>query len=117
MKTMLFAILVAVLFGTQGLCFGDTRELSSQKVIVEEKPSVKVEIFTTEWCPYCKEAIKFLKANNIQYVAYDIEKDNEAAERKRTLSDRKGVPFAIINGKKYYGFSEETYAEALGIKR
>jgi len=49
-------------------------------------------------------------------VAYDLEKDRKAAAPKGELSGRSGVPFAIINGKKMYGFSEEAYAKALGIK-
>ena len=57
-----------------------------------------------------------MKANNIPYVAYDVEKDKEAAVRKKELSGRSGVPFAVINGKKIYGYSEDAYARALGIK-
>ncbi len=57
-----------------------------------------------------------MKANNITYVAYDVEKDREAAARMQRLSGRSGIPFAVINGKKIYGYSEEAYAGALGIK-
>ena len=49
-------------------------------------------------------------------MAYDVEKDKEAAARKKELSGRSGVPFAVINGKKIYGYSEDAYARALGIK-
>jgi glutaredoxin len=116
MRTNLFVIMLAMLIGTQCLCFGETRRPLGQKVVVAEKPTAMVEIYIADWCPYCAQAIKFLKANNIQYVAYNIEKDSRAAERKKELSGRKGVPFAIINGKKIYGFSEETYSRALGLK-
>ena len=57
-----------------------------------------------------------MKANNIPYVAYDVEKDREAAARMQQLSGRSGIPFAVINGKKIFGYSEEAYAGALGIK-
>jgi glutaredoxin len=53
---------------------------------------------------------------SLDYVVYDIEKDREAAQRKKELSGRKGVPFAIINGKKIHGFSEETYSKALNSR-
>ena len=108
--------MLAMLFGTHCLCFGETWKRLDQKVVIDEKPAATVEIYITDWCPYCAKAIKFLQANHIQYVAYDIEKDREAAERKKGLSGRKGVPFAIINGKKIYGFSEKTYSKALGLK-
>ena len=118
MRTKLFAVMVAaMLFGTPCLSFGETWKPVDQKVVIDEKLTKTVEIYITDWCPYCAQAIKFLQANHIQYVAYDIEKDSEAAERKKGLSGRKGVPFAIINGKKIYGFSEKTYSKALGLKR
>ena len=116
MRTKLFAVMLAMLFGTHCLCFGETWKRLDQKVVIDEKPAATVEIYITDWCPYCAKAIKFLQANHIQYVAYDIEKDREAADRKKGLSGRKGVPFAIINGKKIYGFSEKTYSKALGLK-
>lgn len=116
MRTKLFVVTVAMLFGTHCLCFGETRKPLGQKVAIDEKPTATVEIYITDWCPYCAQAIKFLQANHIQYVAYDIEKDKEAAKRKKELSGRKGVPFAIIKGKKIYGFSEKTYLKALGLK-
>ena len=117
MRTKILAAVVAMLFGTQCLCFGETWRPLGQNVAVDEKPTATVEIYITDWCPYCAQAIKFLRANHIPYVAYDIEKDREAAERKKGLSGRKGVPFAIINGKKIYGFSEEIYSKALGLTR
>lgn len=76
----------------------------------------KVEIFTTSWCRYCKDAIAFLRSNRIDYRQYDIEKDRQAAERMRSLGGRGGVPFAVINGNKLYGFSAESYKRALGLR-
>ena len=66
--------------------------------------SNQVEIYTTSWCRYCKKAIALLRANHIEYKAYDIEKDPKAAARMKALGGSGGVPFAIINGKKAIGF-------------
>lgn len=76
----------------------------------------KVELFTTSWCPYCEKARKYLGSRGIRYTEYDIEKDQVAARRKRELGSTKGVPFAVINGKKVQGFSEQAYARALDGK-
>lgn len=76
----------------------------------------KVEIYITDWCPYCVKAIKFLKANKIAYKAYNVDTDSAAEERRAKLSGRSGVPFAVINGKKILGYSEDMYKEALGLK-
>ncbi len=75
----------------------------------------KVELFTTSWCPYCRKAEAFLQANGIPFVSYDIEKDSQAAARKRQLDRRKGVPLALINGQVLYGFSERLYRTALEL--
>ena len=77
--------------------------------------SNKVEIYTTSWCRYCKNAIAFLRSNRIDYTQYDIEKDPKAAVKMKALGGKGGVPFAIINEKKIYGFSAESYKQALGL--
>lgn len=75
----------------------------------------EVEIYTTSWCPYCKQAIAFLRSNRIDFRQYDVEKDRKAAARMRKLGGTGGVPFAIINGKKIGGFSLQAYKQALGL--
>lgn len=116
MKARLFFIIVVILFGMQNLSFGEVNKSFGQAVMVAAKPTAMVEIYVTSWCPYCKQAIKFLKDNRIPYVVYNIEKDSAAAKRRDRLSPRQGVPFAVINGTKIYGFSAEAYSEALGLK-
>ena len=81
----------------------------------KENHTNEVEIYTTSWCPYCKQAIAFLRSNRINFRQYDIEKDRKAAARMRELGGTGGVPFAIINGKKIGGFSSKAYKQALGL--
>jgi glutaredoxin len=75
----------------------------------------KVEIFTTSWCGYCKKAIALLNAHGIKYKQHDIEKEPQARKKMKALGGRGGVPFAIINDQKIYGFSEDTYKRVLGL--
>jgi glutaredoxin len=96
-----------------------TSTKKQSKAVSTSKKKVKnntVELFTTTWCGYCKKARQYLIDNNISFKEYDIEKDKRAAERKKRLSGRTGVPYAIINGKGIYGFSKNAYARALGMK-
>ena len=73
-----------------------------------------VDLYTTSWCPYCAKARAYLRANNIPFIDHDIEKDVNAAQRKRQLdSSYSGVPLAVINGKLVRGFSENNYYRAL----
>jgi glutaredoxin len=116
MTARFFLVIAMILFGMQSLSFGEVNRPFGRTVMVAAQPTATVEIYVTSWCPYCVQAIKFLQNNRIPYVAYDIEKDSKAAKRKERLSPRQGVPFAIINGKKIYGFSAQAYSEALGLK-
>ncbi len=74
----------------------------------------KVELYVTSSCPYCQKAIAYLKSQGIPFQAYNIEKDAAAAGRKKQMDPQGGVPFAVINGKKVSGFSEDAYQKALG---
>jgi glutaredoxin len=116
MKARFFLVIAIILFGLQGLSFGEVNKPFSRAIKVAANPTATVEIYITSWCRYCKEAIKYFEDNHISYVAYDIEKDSAAAKRKDRLSSRQGVPFAVINGKKIYGFSAQAYSQALGLK-
>lgn len=79
--------------------------------------SVQVELYVTSWCPYCKQAIQHFRSRGIPFIAYDVEKDGRAAQRKNQLDSRNGVPFAVINGQKVHGFSPEAYERALTPRR
>jgi len=87
---------------------------SSQSTSVREPVRQnKVELFVTSWCPYCKKAIAYFESKGIAYKAYDIEKDAQAATRKKKLDGRGGVPFVIVNGTLIHGYAPELYAKAL----
>ncbi len=80
---------------------------------VESKKKTEVVLYTTSWCPYCRKARDYLRSRGIDFIEYDIEKDKEAASRKKQLDNRGGVPFAIINGRSISGFSASAYDRAL----
>lgn len=95
------------------------REPSNKSGVTAPVAAIKqhqVEIYTTDWCGYCKKAVTFLKANNIPFTEYDIEKDASARRRKNQLDNRPGVPFAIVDGKEIHGYNPLAYKEALGMK-
>ena len=87
-------------------------EIRKKNLLESNKPP-KVELFVTSWCGYCKKAKSYLNKKGISYIAYDIEKDLQAARRKDSLTSRKGVPFALIGDQKITGFSEAAYDRAL----
>ena len=75
-----------------------------------------VDLYVTSWCGSCNKAIAFLRENNVSFNLYDIEKDKNAAKRYKALSSGRGVPLAVINGKKIRGFSEASYKRALNAE-
>jgi glutaredoxin-like YruB-family protein len=72
-----------------------------------------VEIYETSWCGYCKKAKDFFRSKGIDFVAYDIEQDQEAARRMRSLTNRRAVPYVVINGQGIQGYSVAAYEQAL----
>lgn len=86
-----------------------------------KKPTVQrsiarnnVELYVTSWCPYCKKAITYFKERGISITVYDIEKDPDAAARKKEMdTSGGGVPFAVINGYYVSGYSPSYYERVL----
>ena len=73
----------------------------------------QVELYVTSWCPYCNQAKAYFQSRGITYKAYDIEKDKQAAARKKQLDKQSGVPFAVVNGTRIHGYAPDQYENAL----
>lgn len=72
-----------------------------------------VELYTTSGCSWCKKAKDCFRSQGVPFIEYDVERDREAAARKRALGSSGGVPFAVVNGQKIQGYSPKEYALAL----
>ncbi len=84
---------------------------SQEEEVVAKAPTV--EIYETDWCGYCKKAKQFFRSRGIKFKTYDIDKSPRAARRMMTMTDRRAVPFVVINGKGIQGYSEQAYLQAL----
>lgn len=91
----------------------ENNQKQSGNAKAETEKSNQVILYMTSWCPYCKMAANFFRSRNINFTEYDIEKDRAAAERKKQLDSKGGVPFAIINGQQIHGYSPDAYERAL----
>lgn len=88
----------------------------------EDKPPAvrqqpKVELYTVSWCGWCKKNREFFTAQGIAFTDYDIEKDKDAAARRRQLESKAGVPFAVVNGIAILGYAPEKYLRALKVRQ
>ena len=72
-----------------------------------------VEIYETSWCGYCKKAKDFFRSRGIDFVTYDIDRDQQARSRMQSLTSRMAVPFVVINGQGIAGYSVAEYERAL----
>ncbi len=77
----------------------------------------KVEIFVTSWCGYCRRMEAFLKANNVDFVKTDIEKDTAGMMRYVELfGSGGGVPGFSYGKEKFLGFDKARISKILGLK-
>ena len=71
---------------------------------------MNIEIYTLDYCPFCKKAKVFFDERNIPYIEYKLDGDEEEEFRKlQKKFDIKGevtVPQIIINGKRIGGYSD-----------
>ncbi len=81
---------------------------------LENIPKTPV-LYSTAWCGYCKKARAFMRANGVDFVEYDIEKD-PIAKTKYLQKGGRGVPFLVKGNQKLYGYSEVRYKQFLGLE-
>ena len=74
---------------------------------------VSVEIYSTSWCRYCKDAKRYFQSRGIAFKEYDVEKDRAAAKRLKRYNPRGGVPVTVINGRAIVGYAPAAFARAL----
>ena len=77
---------------------------------------MKVTIYTTPYCTYCKMAKEYFKSKNIEYTEHDVMSDVPMREEMVKKSGQLGVPVIDIGGKIIVGFDKPKINEYLGIK-
>ena len=75
----------------------------------------KVEVFSSDTCKYCVELKDYLKENNVEYIEYNISKDEEARRNLIKLGYM-SVPVTLINGNHVLGFDRLRIRQLLNGK-
>ena len=84
----------------------------SAAAIAQDK---KVEIFVTDWCPYCTKLESFLKKHHIEYTRYNVEKSEEGSRIFSELGGI-GVPLVRVGSTVIPGYDPEALMEELKVK-
>ncbi|MFZ0245827.1 glutaredoxin 3 [Candidatus Binatus sp.] len=67
----------------------------------------KVEVYTTTYCQFCKQAKNLLKSKGVAFDEIDVTDDDELRAKMIEMSGgRRTVPEIFINGKIVGGFEE-----------
>lgn len=84
-----------------------------KEAIYKMTKELKIEVYSKDWCPYCKKAKAFLKSKGLDFEEIDInEADNYEIMQKRTSN--KTVPQIIINDKSLGGYDDIIELEKKG---
>ncbi len=77
---------------------------------------MKIIIYTTPDCVYCKIAKEFFERNSVSFENKDVSVDDKAREEMIKKSDQLGVPVIDIDGKIIVGFDEEKLSAILNTQ-
>lgn len=81
---------------------------------------MKVLMYTTRTCPFCKMQMEYLKDKNVEFEEILVDEQPEAAQKMIEMSGQLGVPFTVISeeGKddvKILGFDKKQLDQKLGF--
>lgn len=81
---------------------------------------LKIQIYTTTTCPYCKLEKEYLDSKGIKYENIFVDQDAKAARDMVKISNQMGVPFTVITKEDgsqvtILGFDEDKINQALGV--
>ena len=75
----------------------------------------KVQIYTTNVCPWCIKAKEFFEENKISYTEKNVQKDPKLSDELLEKSGQMGVPVIVIDDKAIIGFNKERLKKVLGL--
>ena len=78
--------------------------------------TLKIEIYSTPTCGFCKQAKEFLTENNIPFVDYNVATDAEKRNELVEKSGQMGVPVIDVDGQIMVGYDRATLAKLVGIE-
>lgn len=66
----------------------------------------EVLVYTTNYCPYCSAAKKFLTSKKVTFREIDVTHDDAMREKLVQLSGQSTVPQIFVDGKSIGGYED-----------
>ena len=82
---------------------------------------MQITLYSSFWCPDCREAKRFLQRHNLAYTEIDIESTPGAADEVIRRTGKRAIPQFVIDGEWIQpyrpgeGFLYEEMSERLGL--
>ncbi|MGE4262829.1 glutaredoxin domain-containing protein [Shewanella sp.] len=111
--SLYFLILIAAIFSGYGVKQAYAWYNTPSKVFEQNTDAhflgtdKKIVIYTTQWCPYCKQLRAYLNREKIAYEDRDIEIHNEKIDRLYASINKEAIPIIVLKGKVFIGFDEK----------
>ncbi|MEC4676314.1 MAG: glutaredoxin domain-containing protein [Nitrospirota bacterium] len=78
---------------------------------------IKVIMYMTDWCPYCKKAREYLVSTGVNLIEYNIDKDSDRRQEMRIKSGSGAVPVIDIEGIIIRGYNLRAINSAIMSRR
>lgn len=78
---------------------------------------MKITVYTTPTCPYCKNLKKFLKGEKLSFKEVNVVENEKGRNEMMEKSGQMGVPVLDIDGTIIVGFEEDKLKEFLSKKK
>jgi glutaredoxin 3 len=85
-----------------------------EKMTDTSQDTTEITLYTTDPCPYCKQAKALLDARGYAYAEVDMARDSEAREQLVAKTGRMTFPQIMVGEKSVGGFQELLAAHRAG---
>ena len=76
---------------------------------------MKIQIYSTTTCPYCKMEKAYLDEKGIKYENFFVDQDEKKADEMIKKSGQMGVPVIMIGNELVVGFDEGRLHDLLAV--
>jgi len=118
MRSLLVAAAVLAIGLALPVPWASAEHLPQSPLAGHAVPSVsypKIVLYSTSWCPHCKQAKEYFTRNNIPFINRDVELDSDAMALLTGKYKSQGVPVIVFgeDAEVMKGFDEARFEKAL----